>query len=107
MILRLKRFITHGHDTKLLEADGEGTVAGWGTRPSAKAKPLKDLRDALTRGKGNRPNPGEDPTLAYGRRNRPNSKNESHLRRCGRQSELGKAYTHPAVDEVRLEAAKT
>ena len=42
MISRLKGFIAHGHDTKLLGEDGEDAATGWGTRLSPKAKPIRE-----------------------------------------------------------------
>ena len=99
MILILKDVIAHDHDTKLLGGDGEDAAAGWGSRPSPKAKPFEeDLGDAPTYGWGNIPNPRKDPTLAHGWGNKPNPKKKSHVNRCGRRSGLGKVYTYPAVD---------
>ena len=100
MILRSKGVITHEHDTKLPGEDGEGATADWGTRPSPKAKLLEeDPKDAPTHGRGNKPNPEKDPTLAYGWGNRPDPKKESHVCRRGRQNGLGKVYTYPATEE--------
>ena len=66
MILRLKSVIAHDHDTKLPEEDGEGSTAGWGTRPSPKVKPFEeDPGDTPTRDWRNRPNLGKDPILAH------------------------------------------
>ena len=67
MVMRLIGVIAQDHDTKLLGEDGEGAIADWWTRPSPKVKPFKeDPGNALTHGRGNRPNCGKDPTLTYG-----------------------------------------
>ena len=50
MILRLKGFITYGHDTKLPGEDGEDAATGWETKPNPKVKQFgEDPRDTLTR----------------------------------------------------------
>ena len=88
------------HDTKLPGEDGEDEAVGWGTMPSPKAKPFEeDPGDTLTRGWGNKPNPGKDPTSAHGSRNKPNPKKKSHVCRCVRRNGPGKVYTYPVVDE--------
>ena len=100
MIPRLKGVIVHDHDTKFLGENGEGATTGWRTKPNPKAKPFEeDPEDTLTHGWGNRPNPGKDPTPAHGWGNRPNPKKKSHIHQRGRQSGLGKVYTHLTVDE--------
>ena len=83
MIQRLKGVIAHSHNTKLPGEDGEGVAAGWGTRPSPKAKPFEENpKDTLTCGWGNRPNP----------------KKESHVRQRGGQNRPGRMYTHSTAD---------
>ena len=80
MISRLKSIIAHNHDTKLLGEDGEDATAGWGTRPSPKAKPVeKDFGDTLTTGLGNKPNPEKDLVMTYSWGNRPNPEKDLTL----------------------------
>ena len=102
MIPRLKGVIAHSHDTKLLGEDGEGSTAGWGTRPSPKVKLFKkDLGDTPTRGLGNRTNPEKDLTPAHGWGTDPTLRRSPTF---GRGS--GKVYTHPAVDEDQTDGCR-
>ena len=99
MISRLKGAIAHSHDTKLLGEDGEDAAAGWGTKPSLKAKHFEeDPKDASTYGWRNIPKSRKNPTPAYGWGNRPNPKKKSHVCQYRRWSEPGKVYTHPVAD---------